>query len=271
MGTIKKKPDEELWYDRIARNFSLPRDTDLSEQPAAGVGELSNLGVGPEKKRRVMTSNVAPKKGDAEKTQSSKAKNVEKKGMRRSSDQCDYVVVSDTLEGLAPAVTIRRPKPEPKDSADIPPSNPEDPIDLESSPEHLVRRGANKRKQTDTDAEDQPPKKVQRKKITRRGNLDAFVTESVPAAPIVPTPTNMQSVVNEELPPTPPHAPAAATEGVDDAEKSVETERSADAGLGKVDDTDNPSTPEVVAQDQGEGATEKNSYSSAFRYYAGAC
>uniref|UniRef100_A0A251RMQ0 Putative transposase (Putative), gypsy type n=1 Tax=Helianthus annuus TaxID=4232 RepID=A0A251RMQ0_HELAN len=257
MGTIKKNADEEFWYDRIVRNFSLPWDADLSEQPAAGVGELSNLGVGPEKKRRVMTSNVAPKKGDAEKTQSSKAKNVEKKGMRRSSDKCDYVVVSDTLEGLAPAVTIRRPKPEPKDSADIPPSNPEDPIDLESSPEHLVRRGANKRKQTDTDAEDQPPKKVQRKKITRRGNLDAFVTESVPAAPVVPTPINVQSVVNEELPPTPPHASAAATEGADDAEKSIETERSADAGLGKVDDTDNPSIPEVVTQDQGEGATEK--------------
>ena len=144
------------------------------------IGELSNLGIGPEKKRRATTSNVAPKKSDAGKTQSSKAKNVEKKGMRRSSDKCDYVVVSDTLEGLTPAVTIRRPKPEPKDSADIPPSNPEDPIDLESSPEHLVRRGANKRKQTDTDAEDQPPKKVQRKKITRRGNLDAFLTESVP-------------------------------------------------------------------------------------------
>ena len=144
------------------------------------VGELSNLGVGPERKRRATASNVAPKKGDAGKTQSFKVRNVEKKGMRHSSDKCDYVVVSDTLEGLAPAVTIRRPKPEPKDSANIPPSNPEDTIDLESSPEHLVQRGASKRKQTDTDAEGQPPKKVQRKKITRKGNLDAFVSESVP-------------------------------------------------------------------------------------------
>ncbi|KAJ0845156.1 hypothetical protein HanRHA438_Chr15g0710451 [Helianthus annuus] len=153
MGTIKKNPDEEFWYDRIAKNFSFPRDADLSDPPAAGAGELSNLGVGPERKRRATASNVAPKKGDAGKTQSFKVRNVEKK-----------------------------------------------------------------------------------------------------AAPVVPTPTNVQPVVNEELPPTPQHAPAAATEGVDDAEKSVETERSADAGL---DNTDNPSTPEVVTQDQREGATEK--------------
>ncbi|KAJ0827036.1 hypothetical protein HanRHA438_Chr17g0821101 [Helianthus annuus] len=141
MGTIQKKPDEELWYHRIVRNFVLPQEVDLSAQPAACVGELSNLGIGPEKKKRATTDNVAPKKSDAENTHSSKVKNVggEKKGMRRSTDSwCDYVVVSDSLEGLAPAVTVRRPKPELRDTADIPPSNPYDPIDLESSPEHLV-------------------------------------------------------------------------------------------------------------------------------------
>ncbi|KAJ0479086.1 hypothetical protein HanRHA438_Chr13g0577271 [Helianthus annuus] len=161
--------------------------------------------MGPEKKKRATTSNVAPKKSDAEKTQSSKAKNVwEKK------------------------VTIRRPKPDPKDSANIPPSNPEDTIDLESSPEHLVQRGASKRKQTDTDAEGQPPKKVQRKKITRKGNLDAFVTESVPVT-VAHIPTELQSVENEEPPSTPPHASVAdqlkPTEVADDGvEKNVEAE-----------------------------------------------
>ncbi|KAJ0495932.1 hypothetical protein HanIR_Chr12g0614451 [Helianthus annuus] len=230
MGTTKKNPDEELWYDRIAKNFSFPRDADLSDPPAAGAGELSNLGVGPERKRRATASNVAPKKGDVGKTQSFKARNVEKK--------------------------------EPKDSADIPPSNPDDPIDLESSPEHLVQRGASKRKQTDTNAEDQPPKKIQRKKITRRGNLDAFVTESVPVTPVAPTPIDVQAMTHEELPPTPPHASATvqsnAAEGADDgAEKPVEIERPADVGLGKVDDAENPSAPEVVTQDQGKGSTEK--------------
>ncbi|KAJ0592349.1 hypothetical protein HanRHA438_Chr03g0111961 [Helianthus annuus] len=99
--------------------------------------------------------------------------------MRRSSiSWCDYVVVSGSLEGLAPIV-IRRPKPEPKDFADIPPSNPDDPIDLESSPEHLLRKKAWKRKQADVEAEGQPKKKVRRKKITRRGNLDTFISEPV--------------------------------------------------------------------------------------------
>ncbi|KAJ0800337.1 hypothetical protein HanPI659440_Chr03g0101831 [Helianthus annuus] len=109
-----------------------------------------------------MTSTSMPKKGE-DKTQSLKAKNVggEKKGMRHSSDfWCGYVVVSDSLEGLIPAVTVRRPKSEPRDTADIPPSNPNEPIDLDSSPEHLVHRKAGKRKQADTDAEGQPSKKI---------------------------------------------------------------------------------------------------------------
>ncbi|MFS7986886.1 hypothetical protein Hanom_Chr11g01015521 [Helianthus anomalus] len=67
-------------------------------------------------------------------------------GTRHSSDSwCDYVVVSDLLEGLAPAV-VKKPKPEPQDSADIPASNSDDPIDLESSPEPLLKTKAGKRK-----------------------------------------------------------------------------------------------------------------------------
>ncbi|KAJ0848661.1 hypothetical protein HanRHA438_Chr13g0592751 [Helianthus annuus] len=207
---LLKKPDEELWYHCIVQNFVPPRDADLSFQPTAGagkplpylffvyffctfelvilcallVGELSNLGIGLEKRKRAPTATAVPKKNDAEKAQSSKAKNFggEKKGMHRSSDfGCDYVVVSDSLEGLAPVVIIRRPKPEPKETADIPPSNPDDPIDLESSPEYLVRNKAGKRKQSGAEAEGQPAKKVQRKKITRRGNLDAFISESAPS------------------------------------------------------------------------------------------
>ncbi|KAJ0454973.1 hypothetical protein HanIR_Chr15g0745981 [Helianthus annuus] len=249
MGTIKKKPDEELWYHRIVRNFALPRYADLSAQPAAGIGELSNLGIGPEKKRRATTSNVVPKKSDAEKTQSSKAK------------------IWGRRKGLAPAVTIRRPKPEPKDSADIPPSNPEDPIDLESSPEHLVQRGASKSKQADTDAEGQPPKKVQRKKITRKGNLDAFVTESVPEVVVASIPTELQSVENEELPSTPPHASVAdqlkPTEVADDGvDKTIEAEKPVSVDPSVVDDADNPPTPEVAVQDLGKETTENTSTSS---------
>ncbi|MFS7962893.1 hypothetical protein Hanom_Chr08g00731851 [Helianthus anomalus] len=131
MANIPKKPDKELWYHRIVKNFVLPRDADSVAQPTAG---------------------------------------AEKKGMRHSSESlCDYVVVSNSFEGLAPAV-MRKPKLEPKDAADIPPSNPEDPIDLESTPEHLFRKKEGKRKQIGADADGQPAKKVQ-KKITRRGYL----------------------------------------------------------------------------------------------------
>ncbi|MFS8034087.1 hypothetical protein Hanom_Chr17g01577081 [Helianthus anomalus] len=241
--TVPKKPDEELWYQRIASNFIFLHDQDLTAQPSSGVGELTNLGIGPEKKRRAPTVATAPKMSDADKAQSSKAKNVrgETKGKRHSSDSwCDYVVVSDSLEDLAPAV-VRRPKSEPRDTVDIPPSNPDDPIDLESSPVHLLRKKSGKRKQTGTGAEGQPVKKVQKKKITRRGNLDAFITKPVLEKPSSHVPAEPSSVVNEDLPPSPPRAPInehlESTEAADnEAEKTAgagnpEVEKPADVAM----------------------------------------
>ncbi|MFS7911166.1 hypothetical protein Hanom_Chr02g00114851 [Helianthus anomalus] len=190
LGTIAKRPDEEL----IVKNFVLPRDEDLFVQPAAGAGQ---------KCRR------------------------EKKGMCRSSDSwCDYVVVSDSLEGLAPIV-IRRPKPEPKDTTDIPPSNPNDPIDLESCPERLVWKKAEKRKQNDADADGQPAKKVQRNKITRRGY--SFLLEAGKTAG------------GENLEADKPVDVAA------DAEKVTSPEI--------VDGASNPQTPELAAHDFEKGKT----------------
>ncbi|MFS7946954.1 hypothetical protein Hanom_Chr06g00542381 [Helianthus anomalus] len=243
MATIPKKPDEELWYLRIVKNFALPRDEDLAAQPTAGASDLSNLGKGLEKKKRAPAATAASKKSDVEKTQTSKARNMrgEKKCMRHSSDSwCDYVVVSDSLEGLAPAV-MRKPKPEPKDIADIPPLNPEDPIDLESSPEHLLRKKAGKRKQTNAETEGQPSKKVRKKKITRRGNLDAFIAKPVLEKPSSHVHAEPSSMVNEELPPSPSRAPVneqlKSTEAtVNEAEKTaglenLEAEKSADAAV----------------------------------------
>ncbi|KAM0000855.1 hypothetical protein Hdeb2414_s0404g00886791 [Helianthus debilis subsp. tardiflorus] len=74
-------------------------------------------------------------------------------------------------------VVFKKPKAEPRDTADIPASNPDDPIDLESSPEPLVKTKAGKRKQVEVEAEAQPAKKAQRRKISRRGNLDAFIAK----------------------------------------------------------------------------------------------
>ncbi|MFS7923571.1 hypothetical protein Hanom_Chr03g00262251 [Helianthus anomalus] len=65
---------------------------------------------------------------------------------------------------------------------------------------------AGKREQTDDEAEGQPAKNIQRNKITRRGNLDAFISESVPEKPNSPVFTEPSPAVNEELPPSPPRA-----------------------------------------------------------------
>ena len=70
----------------------------------------------------------------------------------------------------------------------------------------------------------------------------------------------MQSVVNEELPPTPPHASVAdqlnPTEGADDGvEKTVEAEKPVGVDPSVVDNADNPPTPKVVVQDLGKEQT----------------
>ncbi|KAJ0699792.1 hypothetical protein HanOQP8_Chr10g0360071 [Helianthus annuus] len=265
-----QKADKELWYLRIVKNFVLPGDEDLAAQPATGAGELSNLGIGPEKKRRAPTAATASKKNDEDKAQSSKSKNVrgEKKGMRHSFDSwCDYVVVSDSLEGFAPAV-VRKPKPEPRDTTDIPPSNIDEPIDLESSSEHLLRKKARKRKQTDAEAEGQLVKKVQKKKITRRGNLDAFIAKPVLEKPSSPVHAEPSSVVSEDLPPSPSRTPIReqleSTEAADnEAEKTAraenpEVEKPVDVAVDSekvtcpeaVDvDVGHPQSPEFVARD----------------------
>ncbi|MFS7986139.1 hypothetical protein Hanom_Chr11g01006901 [Helianthus anomalus] len=179
--------------------------------------------------------------------------------MRRSSDSwCDYVVVSDSLEGLVLAV-IRRPKPEPRDTADIPPSNPHDPIDLELSPERLVRKKTEKRKQTDAEVVGQPAKKVQRKKITRRGNLDAFISKYVPEKPVSPVPTEPSAVVNEELPSSPPRASFAEqlknTEIPEAGETAGAENLKADMPADVVDGAGNPQTPEPASHGLEKGKT----------------
>ncbi|KAF5773469.1 hypothetical protein HanXRQr2_Chr13g0588931 [Helianthus annuus] len=123
MATVPKKADEERWYLQIVKNFALPRDEDLVAQPPTGAGELTNLGIGPEKKKRAPAANIAPKKTDTSKAHSKNVKGG-KKGMRHSSiSWCDYVVVSDSLEGLAPVV-VKKSKAEPRDTANILASNP---------------------------------------------------------------------------------------------------------------------------------------------------
>ncbi|KAJ0683443.1 hypothetical protein HanPI659440_Chr16g0658341 [Helianthus annuus] len=260
MGIVPKKADEELSYLQIVKNFVFPRDEDLAAQPSTSAGELTNLGIGPENKKRASAANVSLKRADTAKTQSSKVKNVggEKKGTRHFSDSwCDYVVVSNSLEGLAPAV-VKKPKAGPRDTADIPPSNPDDLIDLESSPEPLLKPKAGKRKQTDVEAEGQPAKKVQRKKITRRSNLDAFIVKPYPEKPSSPVHAELSSAVNEDLPPSPPRAPISEQLESTKAAGDDEAEKTAEAGIPEVEkpvevvvETEKVISPEAAGVDVG--------------------
>ncbi|MFS7934440.1 hypothetical protein Hanom_Chr05g00391591 [Helianthus anomalus] len=185
MAIVPKKADEELWYLDIVK---MPRDEDLSVQsPSDAVGELTNRGIGPEKKRRAPAVNISLKKTNTAKAQSSNVKNAkgEKRGTYHSSNSwCDYV-----------------PKAEPQDAVDIPAPNADDPIDLESSPEPLLKTKAGKRKQTEVDAEAQPVKKVQKRKITRRGNLDAITVKPPPEKPTSHVHAEPSSAVHEDLSP----------------------------------------------------------------------
>ncbi|MFS8018896.1 hypothetical protein Hanom_Chr15g01397501 [Helianthus anomalus] len=221
MTTISKGAGEELWFQQIIRNFALPRDEDLAAQPSTGAGELTNLGIGPEKKKkRVLAVTIAPKKTEAPKAKSSKAKNVreEKKGTRLFlNPRCDYVLVSDTIEGLAPVV-VKKLKSEPRVTSDIPASNLDEPIDLDSSSELLLRTKAVKQKEVEAAA--QPAKKPKRK-TGKRGNLDAFVSKLYPEKPIPSACAESSSVFNDDLPPTSPHTSIREQlEGT----KAVETE-----------------------------------------------
>ncbi|MFS7903545.1 hypothetical protein Hanom_Chr01g00025311 [Helianthus anomalus] len=164
------------------------------------------------------------------KPQSSKVQNVKgaKIGMRYSPNSwCDYEVVSDSLEGLAPVV-VRKQKAGPRDAADIPASNADDPIDLESSSEPLLRTKVGKRKQSEVDADVPPTKKVQRRKNSRRGNMDAFIVKPPLEKSVSPVHAEPSYVVNEDLLPSPPRAPIS--EQLECTKAIVEAEKTAKAG-----------------------------------------
>ncbi|KAJ0746409.1 hypothetical protein HanOQP8_Chr05g0177281 [Helianthus annuus] len=220
MTTVQKGVNEESWYHQIVRNFALPRDADLSAQPSTNVGELTNLGIGPEsrKKKCAPAITTVPKKVDATKA---KVPKEEKKAMRK-------------------------PKAEPRDTVDLPVPNPDDPIDLDSSPEPLLRAKEVKRK-PESEAAAQPAKKIIRKRISKKGNLDAFATKLSPEKPIPPVHVESSSVFNDDLPPSPPRASIREQlEGSKAAEAEVEKvrrlwKRTADVGATK------PKSPEVMA------------------------
>ncbi|MFS7918081.1 hypothetical protein Hanom_Chr03g00196691 [Helianthus anomalus] len=149
-------------------------------------------------------------------------------------------------------------------TAEIPVSNPDNPKDVESSPEPLVGTKAVKRKKPEGEAAVQSAKKITRKKIGKKGNLDAFVAKYSPEKLVPSVHAESSSVFHDDLPPSPPCASIKeqweGTKTVEvEVKKTVETEvektmrievetekttevEMADAGVTK------PNSPEVVAQ-----------------------
>ncbi|KAJ0922613.1 hypothetical protein HanPSC8_Chr05g0205931 [Helianthus annuus] len=68
----------------------------------------------------------------------------------------------------APGAGLKKPRAEPQDTMDIPASNQDDPIDLDSSPEPLLRIKAEKRKKPEGGAAAQPMKKMRGRRLVRR-------------------------------------------------------------------------------------------------------
>ncbi|MFS8023283.1 hypothetical protein Hanom_Chr16g01449671 [Helianthus anomalus] len=190
----------------MVKNFALPEDADMEAQPFADVG------IGPETKnmKRGPIASIALKKTDMLKADVPKIE--KKKGTRLASDSlCDYIVVSDSLEGLAP-VALKEPKAEPRNTADIPESNADDPIDVESSPEPLVKTKAVKGKSLKVGAHE------------KEKHGSSVQTETI-------------SFFNDDRPPSPP--PESVKENLEgvktveaEAENTVETEvETVDVGL----------------------------------------
>ncbi|KAM0052184.1 hypothetical protein Hdeb2414_s0007g00245281 [Helianthus debilis subsp. tardiflorus] len=173
MTTVQKSANEEPWYHQIVRNFALPRDADLSAQPSTNVGELTNLDIGPESKKKkcVPIATAAPKKFDTLKADVLKE---EKKKVKRKQP-----------EGGAVAQTV---------------------------------------------------KNIGRKKISKKGNLDALAAKLSPDGSVPSAWAEPSSVFNDDLPPSPPRVSIReqleGTKTVEvEMEKAVEVEKPVEVEL----------------------------------------
>ncbi|MFS8029622.1 hypothetical protein Hanom_Chr17g01524421 [Helianthus anomalus] len=238
-----KSVNEEPWYHQIVRNYALPRDADLSSQPSTDVGELTNLGVGPKskKKKRAPATTIAPKKFDTLKANA--LREEKKKGTRLVSDPCCEEAKTGASRHHINSV-----------------ANPDDPIEVDSSPEPLLRTKAVKRKQPEGGAVAQPVKKIGRKKIGKKGNLDAFVAKFSLEKPIPPVQQESSSIFNDDLPPSSPHASIkeqwegtqtveAGVEKAVEVEKIVEVELEVEKGSVVYDVDDSPIRPDETPGD----------------------
>ncbi|KAJ0500705.1 hypothetical protein HanRHA438_Chr11g0491891 [Helianthus annuus] len=240
-----KTPQAEIWYQDmkdvpsielperglVAAGMSFHWKADHHDKPVYVEDDKSS--IGPEKKKRhAPAATAAPKKVDAPKVKVPKEENK----------------------------AISKPKPEPRDTADIPVQNPDDPIDLYSSPEPLLRTKAVKRKQSEGGAMAQPVKKIGRKKIGKKAILmllfpSSLLAETVDAGAAKPKSTEVvahgpergKSIIEEEVPVI--TVPSSTTTSAPPRDNVEENPIHVDQGFVVYDEEDSPIRPKETPGD----------------------
>ncbi|XP_035835060.1 uncharacterized protein LOC118483677 isoform X1 [Helianthus annuus] len=153
MGVRPLRDDEEGWYDQIKGNFMFPPADAFASPPDATEGVLRDLGVDPEEKKKKPSKKK--KKADVEVTSkglgASRATTAAVKGTLRlrQRDLDDYVIISDSYEGLSYAAMGKTGAGGSKGSgsagsrnpdADATPSQPEDEEEEEEETAPLIGR-----------------------------------------------------------------------------------------------------------------------------------
>ncbi|KAJ0547567.1 hypothetical protein HanIR_Chr08g0373621 [Helianthus annuus] len=112
MGVRPLREDEETWYEQIRGNFMYPVADAFAAPPIATEGVLRDLGIDPEEKKKKPLKKKKTVKADLEVTSKgagSRATAAAVKGTLRlrQSDLDDYVIISDSLEGLSRTTDIK--------------------------------------------------------------------------------------------------------------------------------------------------------------------
>ncbi|XP_022031253.1 uncharacterized protein LOC110932208 [Helianthus annuus] len=107
MGVRPLRDDEECWYEQIRGNFMYPVADAFASPPTATEGVLRDLGIDPEdkKKKPLKKKNLNPEVTSKGAGSSRATAGAAVKGTLRlrKSDLKDYVIISDSLEGLSRA------------------------------------------------------------------------------------------------------------------------------------------------------------------------
>ncbi|MFS7905397.1 hypothetical protein Hanom_Chr01g00047181 [Helianthus anomalus] len=265
-GVRPLKAGEEYWYDQIKGHFMYPVADAFAGPPIATEGMLLDLGIDPEekkkkpKKKKVITidADVTSKKGGSSRATTGVA---DKGTLRlRQSNLEDYVIISDSFEGLSHIGEKKSGAAGSKSSGSVGSRNPDAGATLSSV--------AHEEEEKEDEVEEEGPDVQLIRKRSREAAFGAFVMSKPGGVPLIGKKSNLRSLYRfspEAKKKTPekkgvvitePSEPALkrpkvtikplkATESEKETpahvEKEIERKRAVDKPLTK------PNEPEVVA------------------------